>query len=439
MKIGLVSLGCAKNQVDAEKMLGSLERAGYEFCSDPGLCDFIVVNTCGFIESAKQESINNILEMCALKGGNNKLKKVIVTGCLAQRYGKEIKANIPEVDVVLGLGANQRIAELIKSSLDHDEGLELFGSPNNFNMEGARYRIFDSPSAHVKVADGCSNRCSYCAIPLLRGSFRSRKQEDILAEARDLVESGVREINLVAQDTTSYGQDIYGTLELPRLLSELSKLEDLKRIRLLYCYPDRITDELLEVMKTTPKVVKYIDVPFQHVNENILREMNRTGNAESLRKLIGKIRERVPRIVFRTTFIVGFPGETGEQFEELCDFVKEIKFERLGCFVYSQEENTKAAKLPGQVAENVKTSRAEKLMAIQASIADEFSKSLVGSIFEVLVEQVYTDGMACGRTYMDAPEVDGSVIFGGNKSKIGNIVKVQIESFEGYELFGSVV
>lgn len=439
MKIGLISLGCFKNQVDAEKILFKLKQSGFEICTNLSLCEIIIINTCGFIESAKQEAINTILEVCELKNSSSCLKKVIVTGCLAQRYKTEILKNIPEIDIVLGIGANENIVDLIKKSIQTDEKIEAFPEINNFSMEGGRVINSSVPFAYVKIADGCNNRCSYCAIPLIRGSFKSRKKEDILNEIHNLAENGVREINLIAQDTTSYGFDIYGKCKLPELIADISKFDEIKWIRILYCYPDHITDELLQEIKNNPKVVKYFDLPIQHVDSKILKQMNRTGDMKSIAALLHKIRTFIPKAIIRTTFILGFPGESGAQFETLCQFVEDHKFERLGCFTYSQEENTKAAQLPDQIDYEIKTAREQTLMDIQSLIIDKFSASLVGKTFEVLVEKTTKDGNFVGRTYMDAPDVDGFVYFRGNNCKVGDFVKVQIDDYEGYELFGHLI
>ncbi|MDR1354167.1 MAG: 30S ribosomal protein S12 methylthiotransferase RimO [Oscillospiraceae bacterium] len=437
MRVGLISLGCAKNQVDAEKMLGSLKNEGFEFCNDPSRCDIIIINTCGFIEEAKQESINNILEICSLKSTG--LKKVVVTGCLAERYKQELTKSIPEIDVVVGLGSNKDIGKLIQESFESSKVLEAFAPLQSEEAPYQRYKLFDSPYAYLKVADGCNNRCSYCAIPQIRGPFRSRRKEDIIAEAQSLVATGSWELNLVAQDTTSYGTDIYGEPALPELLRALSEIDGLKWLRLLYCYPDHITEELLEAIAKNPKIVKYIDIPLQHVNGEILAKMNRRGNFKSLRALIAKIRQTIPNVALRTTFIVGFPGETKEQFTELCDFAKEIKFERLGCFPFSKEEGTDAGSLTNQTSRRTKLSRVEKLMALQAEIAWRTAEGNVGKIFDVLVEGTLPTGECWGRTYMDAPEVDGTVSFKMADQKKGEVVKVKIEGHEGYKLFGSIL
>ncbi len=439
MKIGLISLGCFKNQVDAEKILFKLKQSGFEICTNLSLCEIIIINTCGFIESAKQEAINIILEVCELKNSSSYLKKVIVTGCLAQRYKTEILKNIPEIDIVLGIGANENIVDLINKSLQMDEKFESFPEINNFSMEGGRIINSSVPFAYVKIADGCNNRCSYCAIPLIRGPFKSRKKEDILNEIHNLAENGVREINLIAQDTTNYGFDIYGKCKLPELIADISKIDEIKWIRILYCYPDHITDELLQEIKSNPKVVKYFDLPLQHVDSKILKQMNRTGDMKSIAALLHKIRTFIPKAVIRTTFILGFPGESGAQFETLRQFIEDHKFERLGCFTYSQEENTKAAQLPDQIDYEIKTAREQTLMDIQSLIIDKFSASLVGKTFEVLVEKTTKDGNFVGRTYMDAPDVDGFVYFRGSNCKIGDFVQVQIDDYEGYELFGHLI
>lgn len=376
-----------------------------------------------------------------VKKKSKNLKKVVVTGCLAQRYKKEILKNIPEVDIVLGIGANKSIAKILKSSFTSEIKIESFPAISEFSMEGGRSNKSInpiSPFAYVKIADGCDNRCSYCAIPLIRGSFRSRKQENILNEVRMLARNGIKEVNLIAQDTTNYGLDIYGKSKLPELVSEISKIDNIKWIRILYCYPDHITDMLLDEISNNSKVVKYLDIPLQHVNIDLLKQMNRKGSNETISTLICKIRKKIPNIIIRTTFIIGFPGETDAQFKELCNFIKINKFERLGCFSYSREEDTPASKLPNQIKHKLKNTRMQLLVNEQSLVIDKFSKSLVGKYFDVLVEKVNNNGKCEGRTYMDAPEVDGMVHFNSKSAQVGDFVKVRIEDYKGYELFGSI-
>ena len=336
VRVGMVSLGCPKNQVDAEHMLYNLREEGYEIIADAALADVVIINTCGFIESAKQEAIDNILEFCTLKQ-EGRLKAVIVTGCLAERYRDEVLKEIPEVDAVLGIGANELLGETIKKLLAGESNIGMYGDKYSLIIDSRRI-ISTENFAYLKIAEGCSNCCTYCAIPSIRGKYRSRKMEGIIDEAKWLAKVGFKEIILVAQDTTRYGEDIYGKGMLPELLTELCKIEGLKWIRTLYSYPERITDELIDVIAREPKCVKYLDIPIQHCDDTVLKRMNRRSSEAELRELIAKLRERVPGIILRTTLIAGFPGETEEQFEKLCEFVKEMRFDRLGCFAYSQEE-----------------------------------------------------------------------------------------------------
>ena len=333
IKVGMVSLGCSKNQVDAEILLALMVNNGYEICANAQECDVVIINTCGFIEDAKKESIETILEFAQLKE-QGKVKVLVVTGCLAERYRDELAMEIPEADVVLGIGKNTEIAKAVQKALD-GQRVTAFGDKADLPLNGDRVLSTAGYSAYLKIAEACDNKCSYCAIPLIRGGFRARKMEDILEEARGLAESGVKELNLVAQDTTKYGQDLYGEYSLDKLLTELCKIDGFHWIRILYGYPDRVTDNLLEVMAREPKVVKYIDLPLQHANEKVLREMNRNGSFESLTALMQRIRDKVPGVVLRTTFIAGFPGETEEEFAQLCEFVRAVRFERICCFAYS--------------------------------------------------------------------------------------------------------
>ena len=418
-KAGIVSLGCAKNQVDAEMLLFSLKQKGFELVDDPAKADAVIVNTCGFIESAKQESIDEIIELGKLKR-EGKIKAIIVTGCLAERYQNEITKQLYEVDAAVGIGANSKIADIVLDALGGNK-TELFPSKLELPLEGGRIQSTPPYTAYLKIAEGCDNRCTYCAIPLIRGGFRSREPENVIEEAKQLAEKGVRELNVIAQDTTRYGEDLFGKPYLAKLLKELCKIEKLRWIRVLYCYPERVTDELIDVMANEEKIVKYIDLPLQHCNAEILKSMNRRGSRESLTALLNKIRDRIPNVVLRTTFISGFPGETEEQFEELCEFAKEIEFDRLGCFPYSQEEDTPAAAFPNQLDGETKQNRADIIMEQQQLIMTRRCEKLVGTTAEVLVEGF--DRIAeCwyGRTYADAPEVDGCVFFttGGSNNHI---------------------
>ena len=439
-KAGIVSLGCAKNQVDAEMLLFSLKQKGFELVDDPAKADAVIVNTCGFIESAKQESIDEIIELGKLKR-EGKIKAIIVTGCLAERYQNEITKQLYEVDAAVGIGANSKIADIVLDALGGNK-TELFPSKLELPLEGGRIQSTPPYTAYLKIAEGCDNRCTYCAIPLIRGGFRSREPKNVIEEAKQLAEKGVRELNVIAQDTTRYGEDLFGKPYLAKLLKELCKIEKLRWIRVLYCYPERVTDELIDVMANEEKIVKYIDLPLQHCNAEILKSMNRRGSRESLTALLNKIRDRIPNVVLRTTFISGFPGETEEQFEELCEFAKEIEFDRLGCFPYSQEEDTPAAAFPNQLDEETKQNRADIIMEQQQLIMTRRCEKLVGTTVEVLVEGF--DRIAeCwyGRTYADAPEVDGCVFFttGGKKPSIGSFVNVKITDTMGIDPVGEMI
>lgn len=440
IKVGMVCLGCAKNQVDGEVIMASLKNAGFETIDDAALADIAIINTCGFIDSAKQESINEILELCTLKK-EGRIKKIVVTGCLAQRYQEEIRKSIPEVDAVFGIGANGDIADELYKLMETDF-IEEF--PDKYKMPLDGDRILTTPSyfAYLKIAEGCDNRCTYCAIPLIRGKMRSRTIENIMEEARLLAANGARELIVIAQDTSRYGLDIYGEYSLARLLKELCTIEPIKWIRVLYCYPDAITEELIDVMAQEDKIVKYMDIPLQHASGKILKAMNRTGDRESLTALINQLRSRIPGIIIRTTFITGFPGETEEDFTELAEFAKEMKFDRMGCFPYSQEEGTLAAKMDGQLDEEVKNRRAEIITEAQYELMDEKAQEYVGKTFEVMTE-AFDRYAECyiGRSYMDAPDVDGKIFFTpkSRKPRYGEFVKVIIEDTMDGDLLGTMV
>lgn len=439
VKVGMVSLGCSKNQVDAERLLALALENGYEISADPVQCDVVIINTCGFIEDAKRESIENILEFCQLKE-QGIVKVVVVTGCLAERYREELAAEIPEADVVLGIGRNTDLAAAVQKALEGQRVVE-FAPKANLPLDGDRVLTTAPYSAYLKIAEGCDNRCSYCAIPLIRGGFRSRRMEDIVAEAEDLAANGAKELNLIAQDTTRYGEDLYGEYKLAELLRRLCQIDGLHWIRILYGYPDRVTDELLEVMATEEKVVKYIDLPLQHANGRVLKAMNRKGDCQGLSALMERIRQKVPGVVLRTTFIAGFPGETEEEFAQLCQFVKETKFERLGCFAYSVEEDTPAAEMENQLDDEVKRHRADLIMEQQMDIAFAWGKSMVGKTLEVLVEGYDLEQqMYVGRSYMDAPDIDTKTSFlSQNQWNPGDFVQVEIVDSVGYDLIGREV
>ena len=434
VKVGMVSLGCSKNQVDGEIMLSLIQRDGYELCGDAEQCDVVIINTCAFIEDAKRESIENILEFCELKR-QGVIKAVVVTGCLAERYQQELVTEIPEADVILGIGRNTDIVNAIDQALQGERVVE-FAPKDELVMDAERVLTNAPYYAYIKLADGCDNRCTYCAIPNIRGRFRSRKMENILEEVRRFAAQGVTEMNLVAQDTTRYGEDIYGKLMLPELIREVCKVDGVHWVRILYCYPQRVTDELLEVMASEPKVVKYMDVPVQHASGHILKAMNRRDDYDYLRNLMQKIREKIPGVVLRTTFITGFPGETEEDFAEMTRLVKEVKFERVGCFTYSPEDGTPAYSMPEQIDEETKRRRADIVMSEQLAIAEEFARSWIGRELEVVVEGLNEEaGIYYGRSYMDAPDIDTRVYFDSPyEHETGEYVMVTVTGSQGYDL-----
>ena len=439
-KVAVISLGCAKNQVDAEMLLYTLKERGFKLVDEAEKADAVIVNTCGFIDSAKQESIDEIIELGSLKR-EGKIKAIIVTGCLAERYQDEITKQLYEIDAAVGIGANDQIADIVEKALSSGETIEIFPDKLSLPLEGGRVQSTPFYTAYLKIAEGCDNKCTFCAIPMIRGKFRSRNIESLIDEAKTLAANGVRELNVIAQDTTRYGEDIYGKPSLDKLLTELCKIDGLHWIRVLYCYPDSITDSLIDVMAKEDKIVKYIDLPLQHCNSEILHKMHRRGDRESLTALLRKIKEKMPNVIFRSTFITGFPGETEEQFEELAEFAKEINFQRLGCFAYSQEEGTPAAKMPGQLDEETKQRRADIIMEHQQSVMADYCESLIDTEVEVLVEGF--DRIAeCwyGRSYADAPEVDGCVFFTAEeKPAVGDFIKVKITDYMGVDPFGEKV
>lgn len=440
-KVGLVSLGCAKNRVDAEILLSMLKNSGYRIVEDAGDSDIAIVNTCGFIEDSKKESIEEIFNLVNMKNAGT-LRCIIVTGCLAERYKEEILKEIPEIDAVLGIGANKNIVSVLEEVL-RGKQVESFPPKCNMLLSSDRLRTTPAHYAYLKVADGCDNCCTYCAIPLIRGKFKSREMEDVISEAKSLADTGVRELIVIAQDTTRYGEDIYGELKLPQLLKELCKIEKIEWIRLLYCYPDRITDELIEVIKSEDKILKYIDLPLQHCSGRVLRAMNRRGDKNTLTALLNKIKNEIPGVVLRTTFIVGFPGETEEDFSELCEFVGEIKFDRMGCFCYSKEEDTKAAEFENQVEDEVKLRRQEILMLQQAEIMNQKQRKMIGKKIKVLVEGFDSEvGSMFGRSCADSPDVDGLVYFCCNENCCpapGTFATVLVNDFIECDLLGEMV
>ena len=452
MKLGLISLGCPKNLVDSEVMLGIIEKYHIEITNDPEAAEIIIVNTCGFIESAKQESIDTILSMAAYKT-EGCCRYLIVTGCLAQRYAQELFQDMPEVDAIVGTNVYKDIAQVIERVMQGQRVLHLSETDfEKINLEGMQDkernlpdpRKLTTPSymAYLKIAEGCDNFCSFCAIPLIRGRYTSKPYEQIMAEARELVERGVKELIVIAQDTTRYGQDLYGKLRLAELLHDLNGLPGLKWIRVLYSYPNTFTDELIEAYATLPKVCHYVDLPLQHASDRLLHAMRRRDKLSETKKLLKKLRERIPDIVIRTTFIVGFPGETEEDFAILKEFVTEQKFENAGVFQYSQEENTVAATLPEQIPEETKQERYDELMAIQAGISEDVHRSMEDRELEVVVEgyESEEDNLVAARSYREAPDIDGS-IFVENAPGLnpGDFIRVRIEQGFAYEVVATRV
>ena len=438
-KVAIVSLGCPKNQVDAEMMLKKLSDAGYTIVGEADKADIVIVNTCGFIEDAKKEAIDSILEMADLKD-DGYIEKILVTGCLAQRYGEDILKEFPEVNGVIGIGANADIVDACEK-LYTRYTYSAFPCNEELPLEGERILSTPPYTAYLKIAEGCSNCCSYCAIPSIRGDFRSREMDNIVAEAESLAQGGVKELIIVAQDTTKYGEDLYGEYKLPKLLGRLNNIDGIEWIRLLYCYPDKVTDELIDAIAENDKVCKYIDIPMQHVDGDVLKAMNRPGDRASLTALVEKLRDKIPGIVIRTTFITGFPGETDEAFTELSEFVNEMKLDRVGCFAYSREEGTPAYDFPDQIEGEIAAQRAEIIMEQQFSISDAKLDEYIGMTLDVLVEgyDPYTDSYY-GRTYMDAPDIDNMVILtSGYRIDNGDIVPVEIMNKEDYTLIGEAI
>ena len=440
-KVSLVSLGCPKNLVDAEVMLGYLSRAGYAVTTDETQADIIIVNTCSFIKEAKQESIDTILDLADRKHDGH-CKLLIVTGCLPQRYQEELAKELPEVDIFVGTGDYPRIVEIIAEKRTSSEQICYTGDPNFvYNDELPRLQSSPHYTAYLKIAEGCSNRCAYCVIPMLRGDHRSRPLESLLTEARQLVAGGVKELNLIAQDITAYGRDLPDAPTLEELIQELAKLEGLKWIRLLYAYPDGVTDSLIALIKNEPKVCKYLDLPIQHISNPILKRMRRRSGEEDIRALIGKLRREIPDIAIRTSLIVGFPGETSEDFKKLLQFVEETRFDRLGVFCYSREEGTPAAEMPEQVSERIKRERHKKLMRTQARVSFKHNRTLVDSEEEVLVEgySEETELLLKGRSSRQAPDVDGQVYITAGNANVGEIVRLKITDSSDYDLIGEIV
>lgn len=443
IKVGFVSLGCPKNQLDTEVMLAHIAQAGYTITPEESEADVVIVNTCAFIESAKQEAIDNILDVAWLKENAN-LKALIVTGCLPERYREELLTEMPEIDAVLGVGSIHHITEAIEAALAKAEGkYARFDDKEKLALGGDRVVTTGDAYAYLKISEGCSNRCAYCAIPYIRGNMRSRTVEDIVAEAKTLDEMGIKELILVAQDTSAYGFDLYGEYALPRLIRAITDATKIPWIRLLYCYPDKITPALVAEMAKNDRVVKYIDIPLQHASDAVLARMNRHGDSACIKDAIHRLREGVPGIVLRTTFITGFPGETEADFETLCRFVKEEKFECVGVFPYSREEGTPAYDMPDQVDAQIAQDRADILMRTQAEISENWKESFVGKTEHVLCEGYDVVAEAYfGRTRCDAPEIDGKVYFtspAGTKYEEGEMVDVKITAAMDYDLVGETV
>ncbi len=438
--IGMVSLGCAKNQTDAEIMLGILADKGYTLTGDPAEAEVIIVNTCGFIESAKQESIDTVLEMAEYKK-TGKCRLLIMSGCLAQRYASDITTELPEVDAVVGVGDYDRIAEVIERASSYEHIIEC--TDKNRNAPEGLPRILTTPSyvAYLKIAEGCDNNCTYCAIPLIRGHYRSRRIEDIVAEARDLAASGVKELIVIAQDTTRYGIDLYGEYKLAELLRELERVDGIEWIRVHYFYTEAVTDELIDVMAKSTKICHYIDMPVQHCSDAVLKRMGRRTNKAEIVERIAAIRAAMPDVVIRTSIIAGFPGETEEQFEELCAFLKDIRFDRMGAFAYSEEEGTPAVRLDGLLDEETKERRCAALMELQRGISYENNRARLGSVVEVIAEGYDEESfLYYGRSRGDSIDVDGKVYFAAEDEVFpGNIVRVKILDCDEYDLTGEVI
>lgn len=441
MKFALISLGCSKNLVDSENFIGILvNKKGFEVTSELNEADMIIINTCGFIGDAKKESIETILEVSELKETGN-LKKIIVTGCLAQRYAEEILKELPEVDAVIGTGEIDKIEKVVDEILNDKHPVETSSMDFLANANTDRILTTASHTAYLKISEGCDRRCTYCIIPQLRGRLRSRTIEDILVEANNLVKSGVRELNLLAQETTEYGIDLYKEKSLAKLMKELVKIEDLKWLRTYYMYPDSVTDELIQVMKTEDKICKYFDIPIQHVSDSILQNMGRAKTGAHLKDILYRIRKEIPNATFRTSVIVGFPGETQENFEELRDFLEEFQFDYVGVFKYSREEDTKAYDMDNQVPEEIKEERWVELTNLQSKIAENKNRAMLGQTVEVMIDGVSTESeyLLEGRTKGQALEIDGKVLTNDGTAKPGEIVKVKLEQNFDYDFIGPIV
>lgn len=438
MKILFISLGCDKNLVDSEMMMGLLRDKGYEFTDDEALADVIVINTCGFINDAKEESINTIISMAEYKEHN--LKALIVTGCLAERYKDEILDELPEIDAIIGTTAFDTIVDVIDDVLANKKHNEFADINSLCRPNVDRIITTGGYYSYLKIAEGCNKKCTYCSIPFIRGKYRSVPMEDLIKEAKYLADNGIKELILVAQETSVYGIDLYGEKRLPMLLNKLCEVKGIEWIRLLYCYPEEITDELIETIKTQPKICHYIDMPIQHASDNILKRMGRWTNKETLISVINRLRNAIPDMCIRTTLITGFPGETLEDHEELMEFVDEMEFDRLGVFTYSQEEDTAAAGFDNQVEEEVKLTRRDELMELQQEISMDKAQGLIGRTMEVIIEGVATDeDVYVGRTYMDAPGVDGYIFIKSEEELMsGDFAKVKVTGAMEYDLIGEL-
>lgn len=439
IKVGMVSLGCSKNLVDSERMLFKLKHNGYKLVNDPADADVAVVNTCGFIQSAKEEAIETILELGKLKEEGS-ISKIIVTGCLTERYKEEAAELFPEADAVIGIGNNKDIVDILNRVV-HNERVVEFAPKLDAELTGERIISTLPFFSYLKVAEGCSNCCTYCAIPKIRGKFRSIPIDDAVAEAQQLADNGVSELVVIAQDTSQYGVDLYGKPMLPELLRRLCRIDGLKWIRTLYCYPERITDELLETIASEPKLVKYLEIPIQHSDADILKRMHRWGSADELEALFNHIREKIPGVILRTTLITGFPGESQEQFNALAEFVQKVRFDRLGCFAYSPEDGTPAASFPDQVDQETAAHRADIIMEQQLLISSENNAELIGCDLTAVVEGFDRFGECWfGRTPLDAPDIDGKVFFSSDRPlSIGDYVRIRITDTLDYDLIGEVI
>lgn len=439
LKIALESLGCSKNLMDAEIMTGILKEKGYEFVEEFAEADIIIVNTCGFIRDAKQESIDTIVELSQLKEFG-KLKYLIVTGCLAQRYADELLEEIPEIDAIVGTGNFMNISEIIDRLESEKNVTEIGNIEFAFDETLPRYVSTPEHMAYLKIGEGCSNHCTYCIIPKLRGKYRSRKIEDIVEEAKTLAAEGVKELVVIAQDTTRYGEDLYGEAKLAELLEELAGIEGIKWIRIMYSYPESITEKLIDVIAAHDNICSYFDMPIQHASNRVLKRMNRRTSKEDIRNKVEMIRSKIPDAVIRTTVIVGFPGETEEDLEELIEFMKEIKFDRLGAFAYSREEDTPADRMDGHMDEEIKEERRDRVMMVQQAISEEINQKREDKVFEVLIEEKAEEGVYVGRTQGDAEEIDSVVYVNSDEElEIGSFVNVYITEAMEYDLIGDVV